>query len=107
MACREFDRVLAGTAGDHALRCPECAALLESLADADKILESALSGVSAPPGLAAAARARIAAESRRRGPSIVPELLDFIGWAAVLALAAVLFPRVWPVLRAALQMQAG
>ncbi len=104
MGCPEFDEVLRGTAGDHASRCAECAAMLESLADADAILESALAGVAAPPSLAAAARARIAAERQRKGPSIVPELLDLIGWAAVLALAAVLFPRFWPLLSAALQL---
>jgi len=103
MGCPEFDNVLKGTAGDHALRCEECAAMLESLTDAEAILEPALAGVSAPPSLAAAARMRIAAESRRKGPSILPELLDLIGWASVLALAAVLFPRFWPLVSAALQ----
>ena len=103
MPCPYFDSVLNGTAGDHALQCEECASLLEGLADAEAILSPVLAGVAAPPSLAAGARLRIAAQGRRNGPSIVPELLDFIGWAAVLALAAILFPRLWPVLSAALQ----
>jgi hypothetical protein len=103
MACPEFDSVLRGAAGNHALHCEECAAMLEAAADAEAILESAFAGVSAPPSLAAAARMRIAAESRSKGPSILPELLDLIGWAAVLTLAAILFPRFWPLVSAAFQ----
>ena len=103
MACSEFDSVLSGTAGNHASHCEECAAMLEAATDADAILESALTGVSAPPRLAAAARMRILAESRSKGPSILPELLDLIGWAAILTLAAILFPSFWPLVSAALQ----
>ena len=103
MACPEFENVVNSAAGDHALRCEECAAMLDGLTDAEAILETALAGVSAPPRLAAAARMRIAEERRRKGPSILPELLDLIGWASVLALAAVLFPRFWPLVSAALQ----
>jgi hypothetical protein len=44
----------------------------------------------------------VAREARLRAPSLVPEILDFIGWAAVLALAAILFPRVLPFLAAML-----
>jgi hypothetical protein len=33
---------------------------------------------------------------------VLPEVLDFIGWAAVLVLAAVLLPRFLPLLNAAL-----
>jgi hypothetical protein len=43
--------------------------------------------------MAAAVRARIGYQIPIRRPSILPEALDFIGWAAVLALAAFLLPR--------------
>jgi hypothetical protein len=37
-----------------------------------------------------------------RRPSLLPEVLDFIGWAAVFALAAILLPRFLPLLNAAI-----
>jgi len=102
MACPDFEELVRQGPGGHAARCEECAALLEALADVDRSLETAYAGISAPPGLAAAARLRIARESAGRGPSLLPEILDLIGWAAVLALVAVLAPRLLPLIDAAL-----
>jgi hypothetical protein len=99
MACPEFEELLRQGEQGHAAHCEECRALLEALADVDATFEAAFAGVAAPPGLEAAVRARVA---RLRGPSLVPEVLDFIGWAAVLALAAILFPRVLPFITALL-----
>ena len=101
MACPEFEDLLRD-GGDHAAHCEECRALLEALADVDATLDGALAGISAPPSLAAAVRARRTHEFPVRRPSVLPEVLDFIGWAAVLALAAVLVPRFLPILDAAL-----
>jgi hypothetical protein len=47
-------------------------------------------------------RARMARELPERGPSLVPEFLDFIGWAAVLAVAAIVVPRFLPLISAVL-----
>ena len=102
MACPEFEELLRDGARGHAAQCEECRALLEALEDVDATFEAAFAGVAAPPGLQAAVRARVAREARLRAPSLVPEILDFIGWAAVLALAAILFPRVLPFLAAML-----
>ena len=102
MACPELEDLLRDGAGGHAVRCEECRALLDSLADVDAAFEAAFAGISAPPRLAAAAGSRIAREIHLRAPSVLPEVLDFIGWAAVLALAAVLLPRVLPLLDAAM-----
>jgi hypothetical protein len=52
--------------------------------------------------MAAAVRARVARELPLRRPSPLPEILDFIGWAAVLALAVVLLPRFLPLIDVAL-----
>jgi hypothetical protein len=52
--------------------------------------------------MAAIVRARATRELPLRRPSMLPEILDFIGWAAVLALAAVLLPRFLPLIDAAL-----
>ena len=102
MACPEFEDLVRGGAGGHAARCEDCRALLEALADVDATFEAAFAGVSAPPGMAAAVRARVARELPLRRPSPLPEILDFIGWAAVLALAAVLLPRLLHLIDAAL-----
>jgi hypothetical protein len=48
----------------------------------DEELGAALAGVAAPPHFAAAVRLRI----RARRVSPLPEILDSIGWAAVLAI---------------------
>ncbi len=102
MACPDFEDLVNGRAGDHAAHCEECRALLEAWSDADATLDAAFAGVSAPPSLAAAVHTRIANEAALRRPSLVPELLDLIGWAAVLALAAVLLPRYLPAIQAAI-----
>jgi hypothetical protein len=102
MACPEFEDLADGAGGDHAARCEACRALVEALAEADSILDSAFAGISAPPGLAAAVRARIAKETPILRPSFLPEVLDFIGWAAVVALAAVLLPQFLPLIKAAI-----
>ena len=102
MACPEFEDLVRDGSGGHAARCEGCRALLDALAEVDAALETAFAGVVAPPGLAAAVRARVAREFSLRRPSPLPEILDFIGWAAVLALAAVLLPHFLPLIDAAL-----
>jgi len=102
MACPDFEDLAQGRAGDHAARCEDCRALLEALADVDATLDAAFAGVAAPPSLAASVRMRVARESQARRPSVLPEVLDFIGWAAVLALAAVLLPRFLPLIHDAI-----
>jgi len=102
MACPEFEDLVREGASGHAARCEECRALLSALADVDAAFEAAFAGVSAPPGLVAAVRAQSCRELPWRRPSMLPEVLDFIGWAAVLALAVVLLPRFLPLIDAAL-----
>jgi hypothetical protein len=97
MACPQFEDLLqGGPAASHAAHCEECRALLEALADADATFEAAFAGITAPSGMAARALALAARTAPLRRPSVLPELLDFIGWAAVLVLAAVLIPRFLP-----------
>lgn len=102
MACPEMEDLMHGRAGDHAAHCAECRALLDALVEVDTALESAFANITAPPGLAATVRARVSHELPLRGPSMMPEVLDFIGWAAVLAIAAFLLPRFLPLLETAL-----
>ena len=87
MACPDFEDLIREGRGGHAEYCEDCRALLEALADVDRAFECAFAQSSAPPRLAAAVLARV------RRPSILPEALDLIGWAAIIALAAVLLPQ--------------
>jgi hypothetical protein len=93
MACPEFEDLLRDGAGGHAAHCERCRALLDAFAHVDSTFEAAFGNISAPRTLAASVRARIAHEVPLRPPSLIPEILDFIGWAAVLALAVLLLPR--------------
>jgi hypothetical protein len=103
MACPDFEELVRDGSGGHAMHCEECSALLEALAEVDSNLEAAYGGISAPPALATVVRLRIGREGAEHGPSMLPEVLDFIGWAAVLALFAVLAPRLVPLLNEALE----
>jgi len=63
----------------------------------DEELDRALGGLSAPPGFAAAVRQRVAAS--RVSP--LPEILDSIGWAAILAIVFALLLWLLPMARGA------
>jgi hypothetical protein len=100
MGCPDLEDLLREGPDGHAARCQECAALLEAWADVDAGLEAAWRGVHAPPSLAAAVRLRIDAERSCRAPSLLPEVLDLIGWLAILTIVAVVVPRFVPLLGA-------
>jgi hypothetical protein len=107
MACPDFEDLLREGPGGHASGCGECRALLEAAAEVDRTLELAFQDVSAPGRVSAAAYARIERLSRIPRPSLVPEILDFMGWAAVFAAAAVLIPRYLPEVIQALATRVG
>jgi len=92
MACPDFDELIRQGPNGHAGHCDECRALWDAWTEVDEAFESAFAGVAAPPKMAPAVRARIARELGIRRPSILPEALDLIGWAAVLALLAIMLP---------------
>jgi len=93
MPCPDLEELLNDENNGHAVNCGKCRALLGAVARVDGILSAAFAQVSAPPGLAAAVRGRVALEVPERRPSPLPEVLDLIGWAAVLAVAAIVIPR--------------
>jgi hypothetical protein len=96
MPCPDFEELVREGRAGHAAQCAECRDLLEALEAVNAAFDAAFRGVAAPPAVAAGARARIARESCLRRPSPVPEILDFIGWAATLTAAALLLPRFLP-----------
>jgi hypothetical protein len=107
MACPNLEDLLQEAADGHAAHCEECRALLEAWAYVDATLGKGLAGIAAPPSLALHARALAARELRASRPPLVPEILDLLGWAAVLAIAAILIPRYLPYLISAVAAQFG
>jgi predicted anti-sigma-YlaC factor YlaD len=79
----------------HARVCPECRAFLETALELDAALRERFAGLAAPSSLAPAVLARISRQTPYRTLSPLPELLDFIGWAAVVAVAVVLWSLGW------------
>ena len=108
MACKEFESLMSdyraldeierARVESHIAYCESCRALFEVLCDVDAALDSAYGGVVAPPELAALIRSTITHPAPRSSRvSLVPEILDFTAWAAVLfacgLLAYFLLPR--------------
>ncbi len=97
MACGEFeDRLIARDELDpaerarldvHIAHCAACRESLESLAELDAALVSRYWDVQAPPSLRAAVNCRISRTQPIR-ISLLPCLLDWLGWSAMLAAGA-------------------
>jgi hypothetical protein len=90
--CPELEDLLKEGSGGHAAHCSKCRELLDALAQVDSALDAAFGNISAPPDLEIAVRAGISRVCSEGRPSILPEVLDLIGWAAVLAAAAIAVP---------------
>ena len=100
MACAEFeDRLLEYaelTNGErahieaHAAQCSRCREFLEALRTVDSQLTARLSVFELTPAFAPMVRRRLQNENSTARPSVVPELLDFVGWGAIIALLGLL-----------------
>jgi len=101
MACKEFENLLAdyqaldefgrARVESHLAHCESCRALYEALCDVDAALGAAYCGVVAPAELGARIRSAISHPARRPARvSLVPEILDFTAWAAVLCVCGLL-----------------
>ena len=96
MACPEFeDRLIeyADIEGEaqacvdsHLAECPGCREFLEALRVVDTELTARFSGREVSAAFAPAVRRRVEREAAARRLSFVPELLDFVGWGAIVAL---------------------
>ncbi len=102
MGCPELEELLLEGTDGHAAHCEGCRALLDAWHYVDATLNTTLAPICAPPGMAPAVRARVSREQPVRAPSLIPEILDLIGWAAVLAAAAIVIPRFLPLIQAVL-----
>jgi hypothetical protein len=100
MVCQEFQDLLVEyaelssdareRADAHLNGCPGCRSFLQALHAVDTTLSAQFTAREAPPSFAAAVRRRVSQESAVRRPSFIPELLDFVGWGAIVALVALL-----------------
>jgi len=90
--CPELEILLKEGSGGHAAQCPKCRDLLDALAQVDATLNAAFGTLRAPADLETAVRARIARLSAEPKPSILPEVLDLIGWAAAFTATALAVP---------------
>ena len=102
MGCPELEELLLEGTNGHAAHCEACRALLDAWHHVDATLDTALAPICAPPGLAPAVRACVLREEQVCAPSLIPEILDLIGWAAILATAAIVIPRFLPLIQAVL-----
>jgi anti-sigma factor RsiW len=95
MACPEFEYRLieyADIEGEaracvdaHLAECPGCREFLDALRVVD-IQLARFSGREVSAAFAPAVRRRVEREAAARRLSFVPELLDFVGWGAIVAL---------------------
>ncbi len=82
----------------HLRGCEDCCTFLDALSSVDAALARGLGELEVSPGFRRAALDRAWREVPLRKPSFVPEILDFVGWAAVVAIVVDLLYRVKPLL---------
>ncbi|MBI3695446.1 MAG: hypothetical protein HY238_11495 [Acidobacteria bacterium] len=80
----------------HLAVCAECRAFLNSLADLDGSLSAAYTGARVSPEFRDSVMRRTSREAVIARPSFVPEILDFLGWMAVVAIVAYVLNQVNP-----------
>jgi len=100
MVCAEFEERLLEYAelpnGErervdaHAAQCSSCREFLEALRSVDSQLTAQLAGLEVTPAFARLVRRRVRHEGSAARPSLVPELLDFVGWGAIVTLLGLL-----------------
>ena len=92
MSCGEFESRLledgewSAEAGAHAESCGHCGALLEELRAVDADLLAAYGGAEVSRGFRESVLRRAEGQAPLRRPSFLPEILDFVGWSAVVVL---------------------
>lgn len=73
----------------HVASCADCRETLKALSYLEDELSEVCSAIDAPAEFRNMLRSRVALEKPVRGPSVVPEILDFLGWSAIFAVAVV------------------
>src|SRR2546428_13865304 len=106
MPCAEFEDLLLDydeldseelqAANAHVAECVGCRAFLETLKELDVSLTNFFAGYNVSPTFRQSVIRRLESRPESPRPSFVPEVLDFIGWAAVFAIIAWLVVQVSP-----------
>lgn len=117
MACPEFEYRLieyadlegeARTCVDtHLAGCTGCREFLEALCLVDTELTARFGGREVSAAFAPAVRRRVEREASARRLSFVPEVLDFVGWGAIVALLGLMAWWVLPLIPAFKSNQAA
>ncbi len=100
MGCAEFQELVVEYAeladearvrvDSHLTQCAGCREFLEALHAVDAQLTAQFARREASAAFAPAVRRRVSREAAMRRLSFIPELLDFVGWGAIVALIALL-----------------
>jgi anti-sigma factor RsiW len=111
MPCAELADMLLEYAGlsvderarvdDHVAGCGACRELLQALHAVDGELTAEFAGHEVSADFETAVRRRVGREAALPGPSRVPELLDSLGWIAIVALIGLIVWWAAPLLRVA------
>ncbi|HEV8130654.1 MAG TPA: hypothetical protein VGQ81_05355 [Acidobacteriota bacterium] len=98
MPCAEFEDSLLDyqaldseklqRANAHLAMCADCRAFLEALGEVDASLTDLFAGYHVFPIFRQSVLRRLQNQRQNRRPSVIPEILDFIGWAAVVVIVA-------------------
>jgi predicted anti-sigma-YlaC factor YlaD len=117
MACPEFEYRLieyAALEGEaracvdtHLAECAGCREFLEALRVVDAELTAQFGGREVSAAFAPAVRRRVERDASARRLSFVPEVLDFVGWGAIVALLGLMAWWVLPVIPAFKSNQAA
>ena len=96
MACREFEERLLvydelgldGRQGvsTHLVQCEDCRTFLSALSDVDTALQAAFAHSTVSADFSKSVARKLLGQPARRRPSLIPEMLDAIGWASVIAI---------------------
>ncbi len=100
MRCGEFEQLLVDYAeldsedrlrvDAHVAACAGCREFFEALRAVDAALTAQFAGREVTAAFAPSVRRRIRGGTSVRRPTWVPEILDFVGWGAIVALIAML-----------------
>jgi anti-sigma factor RsiW len=98
MPCAEFEDLLLDygeldsarlqKTNAHLTVCADCRTFLKALEEVDAALADFFTGYQISPTFQRLVYQRLQGQQRLRRPSFIPEVLDFVGWAAVLAILA-------------------
>ena len=107
MPCASFESLLLDyedlsardqeTVNFHLTTCNACRDYFDALVQLDAALAEQYSGIQTPSEFQSRLYARINATTPLAPPSFLPEMLDFIGWSAVIATGVLLLRTMMPV----------